>query len=242
MLSVNPQTFLMAYVYTHIRMDTNQVFYVGIGSKPNRFRAFEKSKRNKHWRSIVSKTDFKVEIIADNITWENACNKEMELIQFYGRADKKNGTLCNWTDGGEGAKGAIVSGETKKKISAGKIGKKRPPITPETRERLSNAMKGKMPKNFSYLHSPEIVRRRIIAQKGSQTKETIKKRIAKWTGANNPRSVKIIDDSTGVVYDTLKDAWLASGLSISRSFFSLMMLGVRTNKTTFKYLHKLVTQ
>lgn len=187
----------MAYVYTHTRMDTNQVFYVGIGSKPNCFRAFEKTKRNKHWRSIASKTDFKVEIIADNITWKNACNKEMELIKFYGRADKKNGTLCNWTDGGEGAKGAIVSDETKKKISSGKIGKKRPPITPEARKRLSNAMKGKMPKNFKLLHSPEIVTKRIKALKGSQTIETRLVKKDRWTGAKNPRSVKIINDSTG---------------------------------------------
>ena len=46
----------MAYVYRHIRLDTNQPFYIGIGSDKNYFRANQKtsSKRNSYWVNNVS--------------------------------------------------------------------------------------------------------------------------------------------------------------------------------------------
>lgn len=53
-----------------------------------------------------------------------AHEKECELIALYGRRDKKTGFLTNHTDGGEGAVGQIVTEETRKKMSAAKIGNK----------------------------------------------------------------------------------------------------------------------
>ena len=58
-------------VYRHIRLDNNKVFYVGIG---NEKRPYSKHGRNKHWNNIVNKTDYFVEIIAKNISLEDACN------------------------------------------------------------------------------------------------------------------------------------------------------------------------
>jgi hypothetical protein len=43
----------MAYVYKHIRKDTNEIFYIGIGVNINR--KDSKYSRNKHWHSIVKK-------------------------------------------------------------------------------------------------------------------------------------------------------------------------------------------
>lgn len=41
------------YVYRHIRLDKNEVFYVGIGSdnKGKYLRAHGKEKRNKYWKN-----------------------------------------------------------------------------------------------------------------------------------------------------------------------------------------------
>jgi translation initiation factor RLI1 len=117
----------MAYIYRHIRIDNNKPFYVGVGEDiPNnegKFkRAHELTNRNKHWNNIVNKIEYKIDIILDNLTWGEACKKEIEFISLYGRADIGKGTLVNLTDGGEGKKGAKDTIETKlkKSISAQK--------------------------------------------------------------------------------------------------------------------------
>ena len=92
----------MAYVYKHTRLDTNEVFYIGIGSQNKYKRAFSLIKRNSFWRNITSKTEFLVEIIQDGLSWEQACEKEKELISKIGRRDLGLGTLVNMTDGGDG--------------------------------------------------------------------------------------------------------------------------------------------
>lgn len=102
-----------AYVYQHVRLDTNEVFYVGIshskGTKSNKYyRAHEKWRRSKFWKAIANKTKYKVEILFNNLTWQEAIHKEIELIRLHGRRDLGLGTLCNLTDGGEGMLGGIV--------------------------------------------------------------------------------------------------------------------------------------
>jgi len=106
----------MAYLYRHIRLDKNEVFYIGIAS--NKKRAYSKSNRNKYWHNIVNiNSDYKVEIIFDNLSLTDAFNKEKEFISLYGRKDLNLGSLCNLTDGGEGAFGKITSQIVKDKIS-----------------------------------------------------------------------------------------------------------------------------
>ena len=94
----------MAVVYQHRRLDTNDVFYIGIGK--NIKRAYNTNKRNCFWKSIVAKTDFIVEILYDNIEWSEAVCWEEHYINNFGRRNKNpKGTLCNLTDGGEGVPG-----------------------------------------------------------------------------------------------------------------------------------------
>ena len=113
---------MKAYVYTHTRLDTNEVFYVGIGIQDNYKRASFRYSRTKHWNNIVKKCGWKVDIVFDNLTWEDACIKEKELILKYGRIDLGKGTLVNLTDGGEGPLNRKVKEETKRKISQARKG------------------------------------------------------------------------------------------------------------------------
>ena len=145
----------MAFVYRHIRLDKNEPFYIGIGKTDRR--AYRKDWRNKYWTSISNK-GYKIEILFDDLTWEKACEKEIELIQLYGRKDLGLGTLVNMTDGGEGGNGTLQSEETKKKKSIALKGKirsdeskqkyslvsKNRTYTEETRKKMSEAKKGKI--------------------------------------------------------------------------------------------------
>ena len=86
-------------VYRHIRLDTNQPFYIGIGKSS--VRAYRKDGRNKLWSNIAAKTDYKVQILFEDLSKEEACEKEKELILLYGRLQNKTGQLANITSGGE---------------------------------------------------------------------------------------------------------------------------------------------
>ncbi len=112
----------MAYVYEHIRKDTNQVFYVGIGSDNNFSRAFSDRGRNYLWKKVVEETDFEIKIIERDVDWETACSKEKTLIKKYGRLYFGDGILTNLTEGGEGFR-QPHSEETKLKISKTTRGK-----------------------------------------------------------------------------------------------------------------------
>ena len=104
----------MTYLYRHIRLDTNQPFYIGIGIDK---RALSEKGRNKFWKNIINKTEYRVEIMIDGLTWEDACKKEREFIALYGRRDLGKGPLVNLTDGGEGVLGLQHRDETKLRIS-----------------------------------------------------------------------------------------------------------------------------
>lgn len=110
----------MAYVYRHIRLDKNVPFYIGISADSgfNYTRSKNYSRDKSYiWRHIVAKTKYEIDIMMDGLTWEEACEKEKELIKLYGRINKKTGTLANLTDGGEGNVGQVVSKETRDRLS-----------------------------------------------------------------------------------------------------------------------------
>lgn len=112
----------MYFVYEHIRPDTNEIFYIGIGTKKlntNCFtniyhRAYSKRGRNNYWKHIVNQNkNYQVNILFDYTTKEEAISKEIELISLHGRKDLKKGPLCNLTDGGDGLKNVS---ETSRKL------------------------------------------------------------------------------------------------------------------------------
>ena len=109
-------------LYVHKTPD-NIIFYIGIGTNK---RSREKTGRSVFWNRVVKKYGYNIEILSDNLTWENAQEAEIQLIKLYGRRDLGLGELVNMTDGGDGRFGSIFSLETKLKMSNAKLGKKRP--------------------------------------------------------------------------------------------------------------------
>lgn len=101
-------------VYRHRRLDTNEIFYIGMGSEK---RANSLKGHNRLWNRIVNKTDYVVEILSKNLTWEDACELESFLILEYGRIDNKTGKLCNFTNGGDGSVGIVRSQKTRNLLS-----------------------------------------------------------------------------------------------------------------------------
>lgn len=166
----------MAYIYKHIRKDTNEVFYIGIGKASYRIKS--KQSRNPMWHNIVNKTEYIAEIIEDGLSWEDACIKEKQLIELYGRRDMGMGTLVNMTDGGDGLNNPskeirlkmavnigqkIHSEETKRKIGeASRLRMLGSKLSEETKQKLSESHKG-------IKQSEETKQKRKLAMVGKNT-------------------------------------------------------------------------
>ena len=112
----------MAIVYKHTTLDTNEIFYIGVGIHMSR--AYQKYKRNKFWNNVVNKHGYKVDILYNDICYELALEKERELVLLYGRRNINTGCLVNLTDGGLGSIGYKPSAEALAKISATSKGRK----------------------------------------------------------------------------------------------------------------------
>lgn len=102
----------MFYVYEHIRLDTNAVFYVGKGCGG---RVRSKDKRNKHWHAIAAKAGCSGRVIAESDDEELIFLAEEERIDQLRRLGIM---LTNQTDGGEGGlSGYRHTDESRRKIS-----------------------------------------------------------------------------------------------------------------------------
>jgi hypothetical protein len=184
----------MAVLYRHIRLDKNQPFYIGIGKTEKR--AYEKIKRNQFWYNIVAKTDYEIEILFDNLTWDEAGEKEKEFIKLYGKRDDNTGTLVNITDGGGGILGVRHNEESKRKISESSKNRIRKPVSIETKEKIRQTLTGRVGANKGFKHSEETKLKlrlfnigKIGPNKGKpMSEETKKKMIASKTG--KPSSLK----------------------------------------------------
>lgn len=194
----------MAYVYLHTRLDTNEIFYVGIGkSDTDNFKRSRSIKqRNNYWKNVSNKAGYRVDVVYRNISWEKACEIEIKLIKLYGRSDLGLGNLVNMTDGGEGCLGHLQSDEHKKKLSEAGKGRKHSEetkkklaetskgkkLTEETKKKISENSKGRIFSDESKLkiskarkgskHSDESKLKMSEARKGSKHSEETKKKMS----------------------------------------------------------------
>lgn len=111
------------YVYVHKKRTDGEVFYVGKGKA---HRAWVTTYRSDFWTKVFEKHGRDVEIIADNLSEDEALNIEKELILFYGRRDIGTGTLVNLCDGGRGSAGKVHTQEYKDNVSKRVSGKNHP--------------------------------------------------------------------------------------------------------------------
>ena len=126
------------------------VAYVGIGHLGRPHEHAVMAARGVHYNKILQRifnkarklgfTALTVILVAENLTWEEACLREKAEIALYGRKDKKTGCLANLTDGGDGMVGAVVSEETRRKIGTSNVNNV---FSEEGRRKISATHKGK---------------------------------------------------------------------------------------------------
>ena len=173
-------------VYLWLREDGTP-YYIGIGNSKRPYRGRRSCGNPPPKNRII--------VLHENLTWQDACNIEKELILLHGRKDLGTGILRNMTDGGDGAlnpskeirekiskthKGKKLSEEMRRKISetilkSGVSGKSHPlygiKLTEEHREKLSKAHRGKK-------LSKETKSRMSESQKGKTLSEETKRKIS----------------------------------------------------------------
>ena len=185
----------MAYtVYKHT--SPSGKVYIGITcQKPNRrWHAGHGYRQNKHFFSAIKKygwNNFQHIIVAENMTKEDACKLEQELIAKHKSNNPEFG--YNRSTGGEvGFAGIIVSEETRKKIGDANRGEKHylygKHPTEEHRKRLSESRRGD--KNPFY---------------GKHFSKESKEKLGK----------KVICIETGIIYPTITEAQNQTGISKS---------------------------
>jgi len=240
------------YIYIHIRKDKNIPFYLGKGRDK---RAWFFYQRNSLWHRINKKHGTEVKILLKNLSEEEAFVKEKELINLY----KKLGFLqANFTNGGEGASGRILSLESLKKLSESQ--KKRTNhkrgfrLSEETKIKISKAKKGcklskehkekirkakKWHKGLSKLTDSRLAK--ISESKlgkgnpmyGRTHSDEYKLKLSARMSNENPSRRVLINTKTGEVFSSIKEAANKIGLNVNtlRGYVN----GHRPNKTDLRY-------
>jgi hypothetical protein len=152
---------MRCYVYEHWRPDTDLPFYVGKGSGQRAYKLRGK-RRNPHHQNVVKKLSrlglcVEVRLVAGNLSEDEAFSLEKERIAFW----RSNGIeLTNQNEGGEGGRNPSAEARVKMRVAAKKrgmppeiwmkgvallTGKKRGPLSRETRDKISVAKTGNVP-------------------------------------------------------------------------------------------------
>jgi len=207
------------YVYRHRRLDNNTIFYIGIGSRKDR--AYTKNSRNKYWKNITNKIKYQVEIIADNLERENACELEIFLIKQYGRKDLGLGKLVNMTDGGD----YLINLSLESRNNIG--------IAASLRNNLPFYKNKLIERNKSFIWTKEIIdksnnTKRLNNSFFKNHSEETKIKIGKL------KSKKVINTETGEIYESAKQCALEN--NILPKTLANKLSGHRSNNTNFIYL------
>lgn len=239
-------------VYKHLKSN-GDLFYIGMG---NRKRPYAKSGRSKYWKNTVDKYGKIVEIIHDNLTYDEAKHLEITYIFIYGRKDQNRGCLINFTDGGEGASGVKRSAysiqkfketisnwtDEQRKSFSEKVSKsqKGKVISDKERKRLSDINIGNQ-HCLGRTYTDEQKLNLSIKNKG---KEHIFKDLQKLKNCQKTQfkigstinNKKVINIETGEIWDSAKICHEKEQLQFTVGHFRDMMSGLKKNKTNYKYL------
>ncbi len=164
----------MACVYTLSRASDSEVRYIGISKYETAEKRFKiHTRAAKHgvvypiYDWMRKYDDITATTVAANLSWEEACKIEIEMIAKY--RSKKNNRLLNLSDGGQGPsgyrhseeslhklstalKGRSLTDEHKRNISSGQTGRAK---SLEHRKNIAKARKGKEAPNKGNVFSDE---------------------------------------------------------------------------------------
>lgn len=200
------------YVYKHVKLDSNETFYVGKGIRD---RAFSKFHRNKYWKNIVNKHGYKIVIIKNNLYEKEALLLEHKLICLYKRYNRAEANLN--LDYGLG--GRLGRTDEDYKLTGLKISKS-----------IGDSRKGILNKNYGNKYSLESCEKISKALKGKrkgikQSEDHINNRIKNLFK-------KVINLETGEIY-TIQE--VSKLINKSRSHTTSILNGRVTNNTNFRY-------
>mgnify|MGYP000109030619 CR=1 FL=1 len=231
-------------VYLHRRNDDLSIFYVGMGSKK---RPYSKRDRNNYWNNVVKKHGYYTEIVARNLSVQDAYELESFLIQEIGRKDLGLGNLVNMTDGGDGCNNwnddrtkNMIEKNRKNMKSVSQYDKdgnlvntyrsiseasKQSNISRQSiRDCVNNKLKTAggfvwALSNVKYKHNLNRF------DKGSECKK----------GGKNPNAKLVLNQETGIFYESMSLA-LMSQSRYSETAFRAQLNGQNRNVTNYKYI------
>jgi len=218
-------------VYKHIRLDNEQVFYIGIGRED---RPYSKCGRNKDWWYVVDNFGYRVEVIESDLSKVEAVERERYYIKYYGRLDNNSGILVNKNNGGQGAEYGDKNPMRKYKhlrddASKRMMGK----VKPETCKSIIyegikyTSLKELYLDRFTEVFSSYKSFHRSYKSRGIEN-------ILDKSKKGNQKSV--INLQNGVVFNTAKEAYETFNIGCSISYFRSMLNGSKNNKTDFRYV------
>ena len=183
-MRTNLRVEMYYYTYAYLREDKTP-YYIGKG-KGNR--AYRRRKTD----IKPPKDKSRILILKQNLTEQESFKHEIYMIAVFGRKDLGTGILHNRTNGGEGASGAIMSDETRKKLSEANKGRT---YSEETRKKMSESQKDR---TFSVEHRRKLseankgrtyseeTRKKLSEANKNPSKETRKKMSEARKGEMNP--------------------------------------------------------
>ena len=167
----------MAVVYAHMKKDSREIYYIGIGNDVKR--AYHTGCRSELWKKYYRKYGLIVDILCSDIDIPTAKEVEKFLIAQYGKKQ-----LCNRTDGGEGFFGGKHTEETKQKIREKNIGRK---PNKETLIKMSMASKGHNRRPIGFWTQSEEAKKKIgEAFKGKKRREFFCQRVKESKSGYKP--------------------------------------------------------
>lgn len=253
------------YLYAHLTVDTQEVFYIGIGThKTDTYkykRAHTFSQRTKFWKNVAFKHGVTTSILEEYPNRELAVEAEKAAIAKHGRRDLATGTLVNLTSGGDGRADGftrVISQETRTKQSASQkkrfetdqVWSKGISLPEETKRKISKALIGRKPTFLGKKHSEESKKKMSEATKGqigywkgkAMSEETKQKlSLAKkgspghWTGKQRPALFKKVINTETGTIYSSLKE-AAEKEGINRNTLVAKLSGHKNNKTSLLYL------
>lgn len=223
------------YTYRHRRLDTNEIFYVGIATKGEKkhrslkkmySRAYAKTNRNPFWHNIINKTNYDVEVLTESNDYEEMKELEVFLISIYGRRDLGTGILCNLTNGGDGSVGWVPSQEQKDNLKLGGNPMAKKVMNKNTGEVFNSAKEAY--KNVE----DKVKERNFYSMLCGDSKNITEFEYVEKSSLNSGK--KVINEATMEIYKSIKEASIKN--NIPKDTLNGLLNNLYYNHTNLLYL------